>query len=127
MMSAVYACGTMGLPLLVLGVVGAVLALVCVGAILRARRPVPLLTIGIVAVALGTVTVVLGPVGASVRRKVAEQMVAGDPLLDDEQRAEYRQRAAQWGAECIPMGGAGGAAPLLAGAAAIVVGIRRRR
>lgn len=127
MMARVYACGAMGLPLAALGIVGMVFALVCVVAIFRARRSVPLFVTGIAAVALGAVTVALGPLGASMRRAAAERVIASDPLLDDQQRAEYRQRAAQWGAQCLPIGGAGGAAPLLAGCAAIVVGIRRRR
>ena len=126
-MSEIYACGSMGAPLAALGVVGAIVALVCVGAILRARRPAPLLAIGIASLVLGTITVALGPVGATMRRSAAEQVVASDPLLDDAQRAEYRQRAAQWATACIPIGGAGGAAPLLAGCAAIVAGVRRRR
>lgn len=127
MMAWIYACGAMGLPLASLGIVGVVVALVCVGAILRARRSAPLLVTGIVAVTLGAITVGMGPVGASLRRAAAEQVVDTDPLLDDQQRAEYRQRAAQWAAECIPIGGAGGAAPLLAGCAAIVAGVRRRK
>lgn len=127
MMSRIYACGTMGLPLAALGVAGAILALVCIGAIIRTRRAVPLLATGIAAVALGAITLAMGPVGASLRRAAAEQVVAGDPLLDAEQRAEYRQRAAQWAAQCIPLGSAGGAAPLLAGGAAIVAGVRRRK
>lgn len=127
MMARIYACGAMGLPLAALGVVGVVVALVCVVAMFRARRPAPLLVAGIVAVALGAVSVALGPVGAGMRRAAAERVVATDPLLDDEQRAEYRQHGAQWGAECIPIGGAGGVAPLIAGCAAIVVGIRRRK
>ncbi len=127
MMSRIYACGTMGLPLAALGVAGAIVALVCIGAIIRARRAVPLLAIGIASVALGAITVAMGPVGESMRRAAAERVVADDPLLDDQQRAEYRQQAAQWAAQCIPIGGTGGAAPLLAGCAAIVAGVRRRR
>jgi hypothetical protein len=127
MMAGIYACGAMGLPLAALGILGGIVALVCLGALFRARRSTPLLVTGIVAVTLGAATVALGPIGASMRRTAAERLVASDPMLGDAQRTEYRQRAAQWGAECVPIGGAGGAAPLLAGCAAIVVGLRRRR
>jgi hypothetical protein len=127
MMTRIYACGPMGLPLAALGVVGAIVALGCVGAIFRARRSAPLLAIGVAAAVLGAVIMALGPVGGYVRRATAERLVASDPLLDDQQRAEYRQRAALWAAECVPVGGASGAAPLIAGCASIVVASRRRR
>jgi hypothetical protein len=127
MITKVYECGPMGPVLAALGVIGLFFALACAVAIGVAKRPEVLIAVGIGAGVLGLLAVALGPIGAQVERHAAMRLVAGDPLLDDVQRAEFRERASQWARECVPIGAAGGAAPLVVGCAAIVTGIRRRR
>jgi hypothetical protein len=123
--NAVRDCGAVGFLILLVGLLGVIASVVSLVTLMTAGGARRLIIVGAITVFVGSVAGALGPAGMMLGRWQVDNAMRLEninPAAKERIRAEGYREAAQ----CVPTGGFGGVFPLVIGAVALGVGIRRR-